>query len=324
MRVFRLVLITSLALTLLMILAACAGGDSNKSSSGADNKGAPVDQPVSAADAAGSNNDTAAGVVPAQATEEPLAANVNGEPITLAEFQRERERRSMGMEVEPASAAVFDASVLQTMIDQVLIEQAAERLNIVVTDEEVAAELDLQNDLAAANNQSLEEIVAEQLYTMDEYRETLRGMLITQKVSESVAQVSPYAAQVHSRHILVTDEATARSLIAQIQQGADFAQLAMQYSLDSSTAPTGGDLDWVSEGDLLQIEVEQAIFSLEPGQLAPEPVKSSLGYHVIQTLERVEDRPLSQAALAEKRQQAFLDWLEIERQSSEIEQYIGG
>ncbi len=322
MRVFRVILLTSLALALLMILAACAGGDSDKSSGGADNNNAPVDQPVSAADAAGSTNDTAAGVV-AQATEEPLAAEVNDEPITLAEFQRERERRAMGMEVEPASAAVFDASVLQTMIDQVLIEQAAERLNIVVTDEEVAAELDLQSDLAAANNQSLEAIVGEQLYTMDEYRETLRGMLLTQKVSESVAQVSPFAAQVHSRHILVADEATARSLISQIQQGADFAQLAMQYSLDSSTAPTGGDLDWVSEGDLLQIEVEQAIFALEPGQLAGEPVKSSLGYHVIQTIERVEDRPLSQAALAEKRQQAFLDWLESERQLAEIEQYIG-
>ena len=321
MRKFRFCLGIMLAL---ILLAACAGGDSDKSSdspASSSNNAAPVDQTVNTENSAAPWRSRWS--VPAQATEEPLAARVNDQPITLAEFQRERERRAMGLEVEPATAAAFDASVLQTMIDQVLIEQAAERLEIVVTDEEIDAELALQADLAAANNQTLEEIVAVQLYTMDEYRAALRGMLLTQKVSEAVAQVSPYAAQVHSRHILVADEATARSLLAQIQQGADFAQLAMQYSLDLTTAPTGGDLDWVSEGDLLQLEVEAAIFALEPGQIAPEPVRSSLGYHIIQTLERVEDRPLSQAALAEKRQQAFLDWLDSQRQTAVIERFVG-
>lgn len=313
MRIFRFSLGIILASGLLV---ACAGGDKTSSNI------APVDQPnqpVRAADSAGSGSDFA----PAQATEEPLAARVNGQPITLLEFQRERDRRAMGLDVQPATAAAFDASVLQTMIDQVLITQAAEKLGIVVTDEEIDSELALQADLAAANNQTLEDIVAAQLYTMDEYREALRGMLLTQKVSDAVVQVSPYAVQVHARHILVADEATARSLLAQIQQGADFAQLAMQYSLDSTTAPTGGDLDWVSQGDLLQIEVEQAIFALQPGEIAPEPVKSSLGYHIVQTLERVEDRPLSPAALAEKRQQAFLDWLDSQRQAAVIERFIG-
>jgi parvulin-like peptidyl-prolyl isomerase len=308
-------------LTLVALLAACAGGDSDqKSSSGGEaNNSASDTLPVNTgADGITSNN-----AVSNQPTQEPLAALVNGQPITLAKFQRERERRSLGMVVEPATAAAFDASVLQTMIDQVLIEQAAQTLNITVPDEDIDAELDLQADLADANGQSLEEIIAAQLYTLDEYREALRGMLLTQKVSESVANVSPYAAQVHSRHILVADEATARSLLAQIQQGADFAQLAMQYSLDVTTAQTGGDLDWVSQGDLLQPEVEAAIFSLEPGQVAPEPVQSSLGYHIIQTLERVEDRPLSPAALAEKRQQAFIDWLESQRQAAVIERYVG-
>ena len=257
-----------------------------------------------------------------QATEEALAARVNGQPITLIEFERERARRAMGLDIQPATAAAFDDSILQTMIDQVLIEQAAVQLGIVVSDAEVDAELAVQSDIAAANNQSLEEIVAAQLYTMDEYRKVLHDMLLSQKVSDAVATVSPYAMQVHSRHILVADEATARALLDQINQGADFAALAMQYSLDSSTARTGGDLDWVSEGDLLQPEVERAIFSLQPGELAPEPVRSSLGYHIVQTLEIVQDRPLSQAALAEKRQQAFLDWLQTQRDTAVIENFI--
>jgi peptidyl-prolyl cis-trans isomerase C len=304
-----------IALVLMVVLLAACAGDKKSSGSPASNSNntVPVDQAVNTANSAGQNSQPDTVIQP---TDEPLAAKVNGQPITLAAFQRERDRRALGMQVEPATAAAFDASVLQTMIDQVVIEQAAARLGIVVTDQEVDTELALETDLASANGETLDQFVAAQLYTMDEYRAAVHGMLLTQKVSDTVVQVSPTAEQVHSRHILVADEATARALLAQIQAGADFAQLAMQYSLDSSTAPTGGDLDWVSRG-------ENAIFSLEPGQIAPEPIHSSLGYHIVQTLEKVENRPLSQSALAEKRQQAFLAWLDSQRQAAVIERYVG-
>ena len=312
----------TLLLVLALILVACAGSDSGDTTANSSNPSSNTgEQTVNAANTVNSNGSEEMAV--AQSTEIPMAAIVNGETITLTEFERERARRMMGLEVEPATAAAFDASILQTMIDQKLMEQATSRQGIVVTDEEIDAELALQADLAAANDMTLEDIVAAQLYTMDEYRTVIRGTLLVQKLSDVVANVSPYAPQVHSRHILVKDEATARSLIQQIQSGADFAALATEYSLDGSTARTGGDLDWVSEGDLLQMEVEVVIFALEAGQLAPEPVQSSLGYHVIQVLERVEDRPLSPAALAEKRQQAFLDWLESQRQTAVIERFIG-
>ena len=258
-----------------------------------------------------------------QLTEEPLAARVNGQPITMAAFERERQRRLQGLAAQPATQADFDASVLDAMIDQVLIEQAAPRLGVTVTDEEVDAELAAQEELAAANGSSLQEMLAAQLYTMDEYRAVLRDLLLTQKVSDVVANVPPTAEQVHARHILVADEATARDLIAQLQQGADFAQLAMEYSLDASSAPSGGDLGWVPRGVLLQPEVEDAIFALSDGEIAPEPVHSSLGYHVVQTLERVPDRPLSQALLAERKQRAFQEWLAVERENAVIERYIG-
>jgi peptidyl-prolyl cis-trans isomerase C len=303
---FRLV---ALATLVLVALAACAGG---KDSSANNNRSSAV-QPGSV---------SAAGVE-AQPTEEPLAARVNGQPITLAAFQHESARRAVGLDVQPATKEAFDAQVLQSMIDQMLINQAAAREGIVVTDAEVDAELTTQSNIAAGNNQTLDQIVAAEGYTMDEYRGVIHDMLLTQKLSQVVANVPPVAEQVHARHILVADEATARDLLAQLQRGADFAQLAMQYSLDGSTAPSGGDLDWVSRGDLLQPEVENAVFSLQPGQISPEPVRSSLGYHIIQVLERVQDRPLSQAALAEKKQQAFLTWLDSQRQAAVIERYVG-
>jgi peptidyl-prolyl cis-trans isomerase C len=305
-------------LVTILALVACAGDDSSAKS---DSNAAPANNAVPVSDS-GENAPAVSGQQ-ATPTGEPLAALVNGEPITLAAFQRERDRRLTGLAAQPATDAAFEADILNAMIDQVLIEQAAEVQGIVVTDAEVDSELAIQESLAEQTGQSLEEIVAAQLYTMDEYRELIRGMLLSQKLSQVVVKISPNAPQVHSRHILVADEATARQLIAQIQGGADFAQLAMQYSLDGSTAPTGGDLDWVGEGDLLQPEVEAAIFSNPPGTLIPEPVQSSLGYHVIEVLERVEDRPLTQATLAEKKQQAFLEWLQTQRDTAEIVRYVG-
>lgn len=309
----RLVALAVGLVALVALLVACAGDEKTSRATGVLPTSAEAAVQVSAPGDSG-------GV---QQQDEPVAAVVNEQPITMAAFERERERRMMGMPLEPATLDAFDASVLDTMIDQVLIEQAALELEIDIPDDEVDAELALQSDLAAANGTSLEEVVAAQLYTMDEYRAVVRGFLLVQRVSEQVAVVPEIAPQVHSRHILVTDEATARELLNQLQAGADFAQLAAQYSLDVSTASSGGDLGWVTRGVLLQREVEDAIFALQPGQLAPDPVRSSLGYHVIQTLERVEDRPLSQASLALLQQQAFLDWLDLQRQTADIERFVG-
>jgi peptidyl-prolyl cis-trans isomerase C len=311
----------ALALVLSALLVACAGGDSSSESESSDSGGGNQQAPAGETNLVNAAENTP---VATDQPSEPLAALVNGQPITMQDFERERMRRSLGMDVQPATADAFDASILQTMIEQVLVEQAAGREGIVVTDAEVDAELEIQAEIADQSGISLDEFVSAQLYTMDEYREAVRGMLLLQKVSQViVADVPTMTAQVHARHILVTDEATARMLLDQLNQGADFAQLAIQYSLDGSTASSGGDLDWVSEGDLLQPEVEAAIFALAPGTRAPNPVKSSLGYHIVETLERVEDRPLDQAKLAERKEQTFLTWLDNERAAADIEVYIG-
>lgn len=319
-----------LGLLLAALLLAACGGDDAGADDQADNRSpdvgeaAPDNAAVAVDDQAGNapdaDNDPALQATPA----EPLAATVNGQPITLAAFERELERFTLGMAMEPADQAAFEATVLDAMIEQVVIAQAGVDLGIVVVDADVDAELAVQAELAQANGGTLEEIVAAQLYTMDEYRAMLHTLLVVQQVRDEVTRDVPAAAlQVHSRHILVADEATAQNLIAQIQGGADFAQLATQHSLDESSAAVGGDLGWVAEGVLFQPEVEAAIFSLPPGQLAPEPVQSNLGYHVVQTLERVEDRPLSQAALAERKQQVFLDWLAAQVAAADIVWYAG-
>mgnify|MGYP001764890086 CR=1 FL=1 len=110
--------------------------------------------------------------------------------------------------------------------------------------------------------------------------------------------------QTRARHILirvneVVSEPEARhridSLRERLVNGADFAELARQYSQDGSAAK-GGDLGWVNPGDTVP-EFEQAMNALKDGELSPV-VLSPFGMHLIQVSER------RQRDVSEERQRA--------------------
>ena len=104
--------------------------------------------------------------------------------------------------------------------------------------------------------------------------------------------------QIHSRHILVQDEKTAKEVLQQLKAGKKFEELARKYSQDESNKLKGGDLGWATK-DMYDPAFGNAAFALKkPGELSG-PVKSSFGWHIIQLLERDEKRPLT----AEQRQQ---------------------
>jgi len=125
---------------------------------------------------------------------------------------------------------------------------------------------------------------------------------------------------VHARHILVASESEADELRAQLQEGVDFSLLARQYSIDSSTRPAGGDLGWFPQGFLLWPEVETAAFSLQPGE-SSTIVKSGIGYHIIETIER-EDRLLAYSVRQALCESAIESWITTERASADIQTFI--
>ncbi|MGD8323132.1 MAG: peptidylprolyl isomerase, partial [Gammaproteobacteria bacterium] len=90
-----------------------------------------------------------------------------------------------------------------------------------------------------------------------------------------------------ARHILVETEQEARDLIAQLDEGADFAALAMEFST-GPTGPNGGDLDWFAP-DRMVAPFSNAVQELEVGAYSPEPVNTQFGWHVI-LLEDTRDR----------------------------------
>lgn len=139
--------------------------------------------------------------------------------------------------------------------------------------------------------------------------------------------------QTLSRHILLRSRAGLNDQDAERRlQGyrdqvraktADFGELAKKYSEDGS-APNGGELGWMSPGDLVP-EFEQAMNRLQIGEVS-NPVKTEFGWHLIQVLERREgqltiekQRQFAKAAIRERKfEQAYQEWMRELRDNATI------
>lgn len=305
MRQFLLLMLVFVGLT------ACGGGDDSSDSPSNENPSTSM-------------ADTPQATVPVENNTPEIAALVNGSEITLQELNQAIARREAGSTAQAADPQAQIATVLQELIDRKLIEQAATQLGIQVSDEQVQAEIDALAAIAAQQGISVDDFFIMQGFTAEDYPAELRMNLLTGVVSEQITSaVNSTTVQVLARHILVADEATARSIIEQLNNGADFGALAQQYSLDGTSKNDGGNLGWIAPGDLIQKEVEAAIFALPDQTLKQDPVRSVLGYHVVETLERAEGRALDPTTLASIRNQVWQDWLQQQRAAADIVRYVG-
>lgn len=96
-------------------------------------------------------------------------------------------------------------------------------------------------------------------------------------------------ARVKARHIVVKTRDEAQAVIKRITGGADFAKLAEEVSLETTTRAKGGDLGWVPRGVMTK-PFEDAIFALAAGQVS-EPIDTPYGVHVVK-IEEVQQPAL--------------------------------
>lgn len=156
--------------------------------------------------------------------------------------------------------------------------------------------------------------------TEKDLRAIVESTLLREKVREAVLaemSVEPVQEQVWARHILVPDDTAALVVQEKLAQGDDWSQLAAEYSTDESNKNNGGDLGWFGRGAMVP-EFEQAAFSLQVGEIVSQPVQTTFGYHIIQVLGH-ENRPLDDAAYEQMKQEKFQEWLDAQRESSEVE-----
>ena len=259
--------------------------------------------------------------VPPTATPVPLAARVNGQDILLSDYDAEVKRCELGLQQAGHDPAVCPQAALQGLIESAVIEQAATAAGLAVDDAAVDAAL-TKAETSLGGAEAFTQYLAATGYTADTYRDAMRRDLLRKKMTESIGStVAATAEQVRALLILVGTEAEARDLLAQIQGGADFASVALEYSLDASSRVAGGDLGWFARDTLTMPEIETAAFALEPGGVS-DVVATPLGYAIVRVEERDPQRALDDDQLRTVRDAAVRAWLADQLAKAQIETFV--
>jgi len=252
--------------------------------------------------------------LPPTPTSIPLAATVNGEGISWAEFEAELARYQQAQAELGGAVSAEEASVivLDDLIDQTLLAQAAAAEGYVEGEAALQARLD---DLAAqvGGTEALSAWQAAHGYTEAGFRSALRRQMAAAWMRDRVIAAVPVTAeQVHVRQILFYNADDAQNVFALLESGWDFPALAEQYD-----PVTKGELGWFPRGYLVHLEIEAAAFALQPGEYSPV-VQSAVGFHILYVVERDPTRPLSPDALLTLQEHALQDWLTQRRNASTI------
>jgi len=259
-----------------------------------------------------------------------LAARVNDTRITTEQFEAELKRYVAGQPNAPAYdsdagqelAEQLKDTVLDGMIEQILIDQEATQNKITINDAQIDAELKVIKEKAGGDTQYQAWLMANQQSEQDA-RHQIHDELITNALAQKVLAALPKTAEyIHAAHIVVATQTEAEGLLAELQNGAQFDALARAKSIDDSTRADGGDLDWFTRGTgtVLWTEVEDAAFALQPGETSAI-VKSPIGYHIIRVLER-KTRDLTDSDKTYLQREALRNWINQLKASAVIKKYV--
>jgi parvulin-like peptidyl-prolyl isomerase len=271
-------------------------------------------------------------------------AVVGDREITKAEYDRllasaEKTYEAREQEFPAAGTPEFAQlrnAIVRSLVEQAQFEIAAEELDVTVSDADVDKRLDeLKEQFFQGDEQKYKDELEAQGLTEEQVRSDLRTRLLSEKVFEKVTsevevtddEVQAYyddnAAQFETpasrevRHILVKTKARADQLHAQLEDGADFAKLARQFSQDPASKKDGGKFD--AQQGATVAPFDKVAFDLDTGELS-EPVKTQFGWHIIeavgdvqekstQDLSEVEDQ-IRDTLLEEKKNTRINEWIE--------------
>jgi len=191
-------------------------------------------------------------------------AIVNGKPVPSARVDAllEQVARS-GRPVDDA----LKAQVKDEIIAREVFSQEAEKRGI-----KASKEYKAQVELAAQT------ILIRELFADYQKKNPVTD-------AEIKAEYDKFAAanagqEYRARHILVEKEDEAKAIIASLQKGGNFEEIAKKQSKDPGSGANGGDLDWANASSYVP-EFSDAMTKLKKGELTAAPVKSQFGFHII-------------------------------------------
>ncbi|NBX06627.1 MAG: peptidylprolyl isomerase [Proteobacteria bacterium] len=221
----------------------------------------------------------AAPVPNAFSQERILVAKLNGEDIYLDEVLRLVEKLPEEIRQQP----------LETYFDRLIDDIVDSRLAAAAGNE-----AGLTNDERVIEQMSIaaQRVLAE-AWINSELRKSITDEAVQQAYDIFVADEQSRH-EVRARHILVKEKAEAEAVIAELQGGADFAELAKKRSTGPS-GPNGGDLGYFPRGAMVPA-FENAAFALEAGSFTQTPVQTQFGWHII----LVEEKRIAEAPTIEE------------------------
>ena len=198
-----------------------------------------------------------------------VVATVNGTDITGADL------RAAAAALPQQFQALPPDQLLEGLVEQLVRQQA-----VIDADGEETPEIAAQVDALRRNLVAQAAVEAHLADAVSEEE--------IQAAYEAATEDFEPAPEYRASHILVETEEEAQAVAAELEGGADFAELARERST-GPTGPRGGDLGWFGEGQMVP-EFEEAVKALEPGAVSA-PVQTQFGWHVIQLAEIRDSTP---------------------------------
>ena len=192
-------------------------------------------------------------------------ASVNGVKITQKQYEEHLKARSQH-NPRGKEAPISRQAILDELINREILLQEAKKLKL-NKDKRVKAEIE-----NAKTN-----ILIQTLISRSPAAQPVTDKEMKKVYDEQIGKADPK--EYKARHILVKDEATAKKIIKQLNDGANFEELAKTESTGPS-GKNGGDLGWFSAAQMVP-EFSKAVASMKKGTHSQKPVKTQFGWHII-------------------------------------------
>jgi len=273
------------------------------------------------------------------------AATVDGTGIPVKELTALAEA---GSGQQQAGGSDTTRQALEGLIQSQIVLGGAGREGVTVADADVDARLAQLKGQVEAQGGAFEEVLRQRNVTVPILRNQLRVQLAAERVAvtlvpgpsdaelaETLGKRKNEFLQLHIRHVLVKDEATADKARGLLEDKGDWPAVAKQYSTDPGSKDSGGDLGFQSKGQTVA-EFDKKSFELagqgdckgrtEGACTSPisEPVKTQFGWHVIQVtgvqLPKIDDQLRGQLypGLQQRRQTAVQDWFSKQLKAASV------
>lgn len=248
-----------------------------------------------------------------------IVAVIGRETVLLSDIENQAlQMRSQGY----YTSGDLKCEVLEDMLYGKFLVNQARIDSVEVSDADVNSELERRLNIfinQIGSEEKLEEFYGKSMLEIKaEFREVIREQMIGQRMQQTITadvKVTPHEVKTFYKDLpkdslpIINTQFTLEQIVIQpkieeveilrikdklrefkdrVNKGESFATLAVLYSEDPGSAAKGGELGFVSRGDLVP-EFSAVAFNLDPGQVS-KIVKTDYGYHIIQLIERKGER----------------------------------